>query len=308
MGQFTINTEGLPFSLPYTLDSGQAFRWRESGNFWYGVIDGGILKIRQEEHALLCSSSSDGIDTQKVFHYFALDEDLERILASVMKDRHITEAVQMYYGLRIMKQDVWECLLSFVVATNSNIPRIKGMISNLCERYGEKVEFEGETYSLFPGAAALARATVTELAGCGLGYRARYVKSISEAVDSGWMSLEEIRLHDYARAREILTAEILGKKTFMGIGPKVADCVLLFSCDKTSAFPIDVWMARVLARDYPGLFDAELTAKLASKASGQASLSEATYERLASAARGYFGDYAGYAQQYLFHRERLKEG
>jgi N-glycosylase/DNA lyase len=307
MGEFTINTEGLPFSLPYTLDSGQAFRWREGGNFWYGVLDGGVLKIRQEGNTLLCSSSSDSIDTQMVYHYFALDEDLQRILASVMKDRRITEAVQTYFGLRIMKQDVWECLLSFAIATNSNIPRIKGMISNLCQRYGDRVEFEGEAYSLFPDADALAAATVAELSECGLGYRARYVKNISEAVASGWMSLEELKLHDYARAKELLTEEVFGKKTLMGIGPKVADCVLLFSCDKPSAFPIDVWMVRVLAKDYPRLFDGDLVAKLVSKASGQSSLSETTYEGLASAARGYFGEYAGYAQQYLFHHERLKE-
>jgi N-glycosylase/DNA lyase len=246
------------------------------------------------------------LDAQAVYHYFALDDDLERIFASIMKDDNITRAVQTFYGLRVMKQDVWECLLSFVVATNSNIPRIKGMIAQMFERFGEAVEFEGERFWLFPPAERLAAATVTELTDCGLGYRANFVKSIAEAVSEGRLNLDELLLHDYPRAKELLTEEILGKKTLLGIGPKVADCVLLFSCGKGSAFPIDVWMARVLERDYPRLFDEDLKQKLASKVSGKGSLSEATYERLAAAARGYFGEYAGYAQQYLFHHERMK--
>ena len=307
MGDFTINTEGAPFNLPYTLDSGQAFRWWERGNFWYGVVLGGVVKVRQEGPSLLCSTSSPTLDADALHHYFGLDDDLEFILAAIMKDRTITQAVQTFFGLRVMKQEVWECLLSFAIATNSNIPRIRGMVSNLCQRFGEQTKFEGETYSLFPSPVVLAAASLSELESCGLGYRARFVKAISETVNGGNINLEELRLHDYSRAKEILTGEALGKKTLMGIGPKVADCVLLFSCNKASAFPIDVWMARVLARDYPRLFDKDLTDKLVSKVNGQTSLSELTYERLASAARAYFGEYAGYAQQYLFHYERMKE-
>jgi N-glycosylase/DNA lyase len=306
MGEFTVNTEGVPFNLPYTLDSGQAFRWSEKGNYWYGVMGGGVLKVRQEGASLLCSSSSEHLDTQAVYHYFALDEDLERILSSIMKDSNITEAVQTFYGLRIMKQDIWECLLSFVVATNSNIPRIKGMVAQLCERFGEPIDFEEERFWLYPTPERLAEASVADLVSCGLGYRANFVKSVGEAVHEGRMNLDELRLHDYQRAKELLTGEVLGKKTLMGIGPKVADCVLLFSCEKDSAFPIDVWIAKVLARSYPHLFDEDLTEKLSSKVSGRTSLSEATYEGLAAAARGYFGAYAGYAQQYLFHHERMK--
>lgn len=307
MGEFTVNIAGVPFSLPYTLDSGQAFRWSQRGNSWYGVIGSGVVRVRQEGASLVCASSSSDVDSQTLYSYFALDEDLERILASIMKDSTISRAAQTFFGLRIMKQDVWECLLSFAIATNSNIPRIKGMISNLSQMFGKKVEFEGETFSLFPEAEALAESTVTDLASCGLGYRAKFVKAISEAVASRWISLEELRLHDYARSKELLTGEVFGRKALMGIGPKVADCVLLFSCGKTSSFPIDVWMARVLARDYPRLFEAEVREKLLSKVSGQTSLSEPTYDRLSSAAREYFGEYAGYAQQYLFHYERNRE-
>jgi N-glycosylase/DNA lyase len=306
MGEFTVNTEGRPFNLPYTLDSGQAFRWSEKGNFRYGVVGRSVLKVRQEGANLICVSSSDLLDTQAVYRYFALDEDLEHILASIMKDQSITEAVQTFYGMRIMKQDTWECLVSFAIATNSNIPRIKGMVTNLCQRFGEAIDFEGDRFWLFPKPESLTRASTSALLSCGLGYRAKFVKSIAEAVDSGWMNLEELRLHDYTRAKELLTEQILGEKTLFGIGPKVADCVLLFSCEKAEAFPIDVWMARVLAKYYPHLFEADLTEKLAAKVAGRTSLSETTYDRLASAARSYFGAYAGYAQQYLFHHERTK--
>jgi N-glycosylase/DNA lyase len=307
MGQFTINTEGVPFNLRYTLDSGQAFRWSEKGEWWYGVLGDGVIKLKQEGPALVCVSSSDALNSRRVFNYLGLEDDLQGILSSIMKDGNITEAVQTFYGLRIMKQDVWECLLSFAIATNSNIPRIRGMISNLCERYGEPVEFEGARYRLFPGPERVAQAGLDDLVGCGLGYRARFVKGIAEAVSGGRRNLDELRLHDYSKARELLMEEILGKKTLMGIGPKVADCVLLFSCDKDSAFPIDVWIARVLARSYPHLFDDDLKERLASKVSGKTSLSEATYERLAASARYYVGEYAGYAQQYLFHHERMEE-
>jgi N-glycosylase/DNA lyase len=205
-----------------------------------------------------------------------------------------------------MKQDVWECLLSFAVATNSNIPRIAGMISNLCDRLGDEVEFEGDHYRLFPGPERVAGADLAVLTACGLGYRAKFVKSIAEGVIEGRVNLEELRLHDYPRARELLTEKILGRKTLIGIGPKVADCVLLFSCDKYSAFPIDVWVARVLARYYPHLFDPDLREKLTAVVLGKTGLSEAIYDRIAERARSYFGEYAGYAQQYLFHYERMR--
>lgn len=306
MGEFTVNTSGEPFSLRYTLESGQAFRWAERGGWWYGVLPGGVMKVRQEGDSLFCSSSSSSLDSQALFRYFGLDEDLEVILASIMKDGKVAQAVQALYGLRIMKQDVWECLLSFVIATNSNIPRIKLMISRLSQALGQAEDFEGERYWLFPSPESVAEASIQQLSACGLGYRATFVKSIGEAVHHGRVNLQELRLHDYPRARELLTGEVLGKKLFMGIGPKVADCVLLFSCDKDSAFPIDVWIARVLAEYYPHLFPEDLRAKLASKVEQQTSLSETTYDRLSERARAYFGEYAGYAQQYLFHNERTK--
>ncbi len=207
MGEFTINTEGVPFNLRYTLESGQSFRWQERGEWWFGVLGPGAVKLRQEGASLVCVSSSDALNSRTVFNYLGLEANLERILASIMKDEKITEAVQKFYGLRLMKQDVWECLVSFALATNSNIPRIRGMIENICHRLGESVEFEGQRYSLFPTPEAVAGAELSDLSACGLGYRARFVKSIAEAVHGGRRNLDELRLHDYPKARELLMEE-----------------------------------------------------------------------------------------------------
>ena len=302
--EFTLNIANVRFNLDHTLDSGQAFRWAQKGNWWHGVLPDGALKVRQEEGSIFCVTDSKLITPGSVHRYFRLEDDLERIYSNIMKDDHITEAIQRYYGLRLIEQDVWECLISFVIATNTNIPRIKLMISRLCERFGKTQTFEGASVPLFPRPELLAEASNDELASCGLGYRARFVKSVAKKVASGSVDLEELRLLDYERARDVLVERLLGEKTFLGIGRKAADCVLLFSCGKDSAFPIDVWMARVLARFYPRLFDEDTIGRLSSHVSSEAKLSGGAYEAIASAMREYFGEYAGYAQQYLFHDAR----
>jgi N-glycosylase/DNA lyase len=305
--EFTLNLANLRFNLGHTLDSGQAFRWEQRGEWWYGILQGGAIKVRQEEASLVCVASSGLMTPESVHAYFRLDDDLERIYSKIMKDGHMTEAIQRFYGLRLINQDVWECLVSFVIATNTNIPRIKQMISRLCQRFGEKTEFEGNPYSLFPRPEMLAEASNEDLADCGLGYRARFVRSVAQRVTSGSVDLEELRLLDYERARDVLVERLLGEKTLLGIGRKAADCILLFSCGKDSSFPIDVWMARVLFKYYPKLFDYKTNKRLGSHVSKVARLPGGDYETISSSMRGYFGEYAGYAQQYLFHDARMNK-
>ncbi len=260
--------------------------------------------MRQEEASLVCETASERLTPQLVHEYFRVDDSMERIYAKIMRDNHVAEAIQRFYGLHLINQEVWECLVSFVIATNANIPRIKLMISNLCERFGEKASFEGNPYSLFPTASALAEASLDDLTRCGLGYRARFVRSVAQEVSSGGVALEELKLLDYERARDLLVERLLGEKKFLGIGRKAADCVLLFSCGKDSAFPIDVWMARVLFKYYPRLFGRELAGRLGSHVAKLTRLSVGEYEKISSSMREYFGEYAGYAQQYLFHDAR----
>lgn len=298
--EFTVGPR-TPFSLDYTLDSGQVFRWEHRGDSWYGVLNGGVLKVTQEGDSLRCGSSTDALDGAFVRNYFRLDEDLQPILVSIMKDETITKAVQGFYGMRLIRQEGWECLASFVLATNSNIPRIGAMVSNVCASFGEAVEFEGATYHLFPRADSLAEAPLEKLEECGLGYRAPFLKKVADAVGSGRIDFGELSLLDYEAARELLLRRLSGEKVLLGVGPKVADCVLLFSCGKDEAFPIDVWIARSLARFYPRLLDPKLRKKLGVT---KARLTSGEYARISAAARKHFGMYAGYAQQYLFMMAR----
>ena len=133
MPTFNVPLES-PFSLEYTLDSGQVFRWRRAEEWWCGIVAGGFLRAKQEGDVLRCESSSDRLDSSFVARYFRLDDDLEHIIAAVAKDDRMARAAERFYGLRLVRQDRWECLASFVLATNATIPRIKKMISAVCER------------------------------------------------------------------------------------------------------------------------------------------------------------------------------
>ena len=182
--EFTVALD-TPFSLGYTLESGQVFRWERRGEWWYGVAGSSALKVKQEGDVLRCSSSSELADSAFVKGYFRLDEDLDHVLAAISKDRVIARAVQKFYGMRLVRQDTWECLASFVLATNANIPRIRKMVSAVCSRYGKAFEFEGEPFRRFPSPQDLAGASAADLRACGLGYRAPFLKKVAAAVAEG---------------------------------------------------------------------------------------------------------------------------
>jgi len=302
--EYAVDLGDEPFNLEYTLESGQVFRWEKGGEWWYGVLGEGVLKLRQESNSIYCLSGSGALDATFVRRYFRLEDDLKSIIGTFIKDRVMRGAAQRFYGLRLMRQDKWECLASFILATNSNIPSIKRMITNVCEKFGEALAFEGLEYRKFPLPDVLAEATVAELRECGLGYRAPFLKRVAQAVHEGRVELSELELLDYLEARELLLKKLLGAKLLLGVGPKVADCVLLFSCDKLEAFPIDVWVARALSKFYPQLLARTTARRLASVATR--SLSGGLYESISSAAMAHFGDYGGYAQQYLYMLARTE--
>jgi N-glycosylase/DNA lyase len=291
-----------PFSLEYTLESGQLFRWQRRGEWWSGVVSGGVLRLKQEGDILRCSVSSERLDSEFVARYFRLDLDLDHVLASISKDERITSAVEKFYGLRIVGQDTWECLASFVLATNANIPRIKKMIDAISSRYGGSFEFEGAKYSAFPSPEALAAASEKDLLSCGLGYRAPFLRRVALSVSEGKVDFPVLKGLEYPESRKLLMRELLGEKLLLGVGPKVADCVLLYSCGKDEAFPIDVWIARVLATSYPALLGPSLKRRYAVE--GRVKLSPSDYDKISARVRAYFGRYAGHAQQYLFMAAR----
>lgn len=316
MVRFTLDTKGAPFDLSHTLESGQVFRWEKSfaeteggrRPVWLGVLPEGVVRVSPGRNGILtCSSSSRRIGAVYLRGYFRLDDDLPRFYSSAANEPGLREAIRRFYGLHLIRQNIWECMLSFVVATNANIPRIRLMLSRLSDRFGEETKFEERTYRLFPSPGALAAASVEDLARCGLGYRASFVRSVALSVTLGSIDLDELVSLDYTSARDRLVERSRGgPKTLPGIGRKVADCVLLFSCGKDTAFPIDVWMARVLRRAYPYLLGEEIVARLDSKTkNNKVALSPQVYDRIAAIMREYFGRYAGYAQQYLYHNERM---
>ena len=299
--EFTVSLDS-PLSLEYTLDSGQLFRWERRGEWWWGEVSGGVLRMKQEGDLLMCSSNSDRLDSEFVTHYFRLDVDLDHVLATISNDETISRAVEKFYGLRIVRQDTWECLASFVLATNANIPRIKKMVAAICSRFGSAFEFEGEKRTTFPTADELAKANEKDLLACGLGYRAPFLKRVATSIAEGRVDFTAIASLGYSESRKLLMTELLGQKLLLGVGPKVADCVLLYSCGKDEAFPIDVWIAKVLNTSYPALLGPALTRRY--KAERRAKLSPSDYDRISARARAYFGKFAGYAQQYLFMAAR----
>ncbi len=274
----------LPVSdlnLEHTLECGQAFRWEDLGGCYAGVIGNVIVKVSLNGAGLVVEASAP-VDKGRIARYFGLNEDLDSIYKQIGKDPYIKTAIKRFRGLRILNQDRWECLASFILSSYTNIPRIKKMIAGLSGRFGRRLVFDGiERYS-FPGADRIARADLRTLRSLGLGFRAEYLKDTARMVSEKAIDLDVIGELNYEQAKKALVR-------FKGVGEKVADCVLLFSFGKYEAFPVDVWIKRGIERLYLG--------------GRQVSPGEA-----AEFARSRFGQYAGYAQEYLYHYLRHERG
>jgi N-glycosylase/DNA lyase len=278
-------------NLDFTLSCGQVFRWTKQGMWWYGVVRDRAFKMRQLGDEL----RFENVDASFVRDYLRLEDDLPGILLEIDKDINIKRALDTFQGLRVIRQDPWECLVSYICATYKNVPAIKHMLSNLSKRFGEKTAFDGTDLYTFPEPEGLAKATNGDLAKCGLGYRAKYVAETARKVCYEDVDFERLKRLAYEEARDELM-------DFSGVGLKVADCVLLFSLEKLEAFPVDVRINRAIQSYYANHLPEEFMRKIASKKS----LSDSDYEKLSRFGRSYFGKYAGYAQEYLYHYERTK--
>jgi N-glycosylase/DNA lyase len=286
-----VKLDGVPFNLDVTLCCGQVFRWDKKGDWWYGVVSGKAFKVRQVNGELEFANA----DEKFVENYFGLDVDLQKISTGIGRDAHIRKALREFWGLRIIRQDPWECLISYICATYKNIPAIRHMLLSLSCKFGEKTALDGMEFFTFPTSEKLVAATEKSLVECGLGYRAKYVHETSKRIFENNFELESLRQLPYTQAKKQLC-------NFAGVGPKVADCVLLFSLGKTEAFPVDRWVERVILNHYVE----NLPLELAQKLKKQAGLTNAEYAKLNVFGREYFGEYAGYAQEYLYHYERVK--
>lgn len=270
----SLSLEDLPFNLELSVSCGQAFRWRRFEDSWYAPDPYGspvVWKIREVDGTL----RYDGASEQQIIRYFALDHNLPEILSSIDCDPLIHAAIVNCFGLRVLRQDPWECLISYTLSSCSNIPGIQRRIENLSQKYGHHLLCDGHEFYSFPEPNALCDATLPELRDCRVGYRDTYLKSVSEMVVTHPSWVSEIGKLPYLDAQQVLC-------TLDGVGPKVADCVLLFGFGKLDSVPVDVWIERILRTNYFG---------------GDKKL---PYKKAGDYAREHFGSYAGYAQEYLF--------
>ena len=272
-----------PFDLASSLESGQAHRWRREGQWYVGVIYGNLIKIRQDLFGVEFRSAPNMEETvvPLLRSYFRLEDDLEAIYGQINKDNRVGSIIAQYRGMRILRQEPWECMVAYICSANSNIPRIAATMEKLSERFGDPITLDETTRYSFPTPFRLASAGETVLRSLGLGFRAPYVARATEAVVGGALDLETLHLLSYPEAKERLME-------VPGIGSKVADCILVFSLDKLEAFPMDVWVRRALSEWY---FEG----------------GKVPDRTLLAWAQKYFGPYAGYAQQYLFHGRRLEK-
>lgn len=275
------------FNLKATLESGQVFRYHYSNGFYYVVVGDSIVKLQQKESDLFYGCSRKNFGVEK---FLGLNHSYDEIIASISKDEKIAAAVRHHYGLRIIEQDVWECTASFICSAFSNIPRIRQCIEKVAAEFGDRMEFDGfETFS-FPQPQQIN--DFSKLKKCGLGYRAKYLFETAKIFSNNgeYYSLQQLQKLNYEKAKERLLE-------LPGVGSKVADCILLFSCGFYVAFPVDVWIQRAMV----GSYGRELN-KLA--AARKKKVSESV---VADFARLYFGEYAGYAQQFLYHDARTQK-
>ena len=274
------------FNLQDTLECGQCFRWErlddgENGrdySEYVGVISDRVLHVKQEKNMFYVSSNNKDHLKRVVDYYFDLYNNYDTIEEAICKiDDTVKKAVDNTTGIHILNQAQFETIISYIISANNNIPRIKKSIAEISRRYGTEVDFEGKSYYLFPTIDQLANVTVEEFKDCGVGFRDKYlVKTISDLKENNVCDECNTALTN-SQLRKILMS-------FVGIGPKVADCVMLFSFGRQDVFPIDVWIKRSMENLY---------------LKRECSINE--INRFASER---FGAYSGIVQQHLFHNMR----
>jgi N-glycosylase/DNA lyase len=269
--KFSINIDN-------SINSGQVFLWEKNGTDWYGINGQDILKINENGviKSILNSKTN----------FFRKNDNMQKIIKSISKDETVKKSVKQYEGLRIFKQDPFQCMISFIISSNSNIQKIKNSLEKISKKFGKKVKIQNKEFFLFPKPEKLANASIEEIKKCGVGYRAPFIKQASKMIVLKKINFEYLEKCDYEEAKKNICL-------IPGVGNKVADCILLFSLNKLEAFPLDTWMIKILEKYYSNQFNIETK-----------TITEKQYQILHEKIVNYFGPYCGYAQQFLFKMER----
>ena len=269
------------FELHNVFECGQCFRWDKTEEDSYiGVAYDKVIEVYKDKDDLIIYNT-----TKEEFHelwinYFDLNRDYDKIKTILSEDSLLKASVEFGKGIRILKQQPFEMVISFIISSNNRIPMIKRAINRISEKWGEKIVYKEKVYYTFPKIGQLFNKTIRDFEECGIGFRAKYVKDTCERVHNDSSILDYIYSCDDNQCHEELLK-------FMGIGPKVADCIMLFSMQKYSAFPVDVWVKRAMMHFYVA--------------------PDVSLKRIREFGRNKFKEYSGFAQQYLFYYAREKK-
>lgn len=274
------------FNLENIFECGQCFRWnKETDNSYTGIWKENVVNVKKENDDYIFTGVSNSSNfEQEIVQYFDLNRDYETIKKELSKiDKYMEVSIKYGEGIRILNQDLWETIISFIISANNNIPRIKGIIERLSEKYGKQIEWQENKYYTFPSPEELKNVTVEEYRKLGLGFRDIRLYETTQKIINNEINLKELEKNSD-------TQEVRNKLlTLSGVGPKVADCILLFSTLKRfEAFPIDVWVRRVMNDLYI-------------KEKDENKVNKKQIEKIANEK---FGNLAGLAQQYLFYWRR----
>lgn len=271
------------FKVKDIFECGQCFRWNEEPDGSYtGIFGHNVLNVKEEKDIVITGICNGNIE-DICKNYFDLDRNYEEIKETLsLIDDNMKESIKYGEGIRILNQDLWEMIISFIISANNNIPRIKGIIERMSAKYGQEIKFRGTSYYTFPTIDELSQASVKDLKDLGLGFRDRYVYKTTKKIKEGKINLENLKQEPTNEVRKQLL-------TLTGVGPKVADCIMLFSTlERFDVFPVDVWVRRVMNDLYIHNEDETKVNK----------------KQIQEIARDKFGALEGIAQQYLFYWKR----
>ena len=282
--QTFILQKNMEFEPKHIFECGQCFRWNlEQDGSYTGVVRNNVINVKKDKTSIVFKGTCEESIIKLCTDYFDLNRDYSKIKQSLAKiDSNMKKSIEYGNGIRILNQDLWETIISFIISANNNIPRIKGIIEKLSKKYGKKIIWQNKEYYTFPTPNELSNVQIEDLRALGLGFRDKRVYETTQMILNKEVDLEEIKnMNDTEKIKEQLLR-------LPGVGPKVAECIMLFSLNRFDVFPIDVWVRRVMNELYI-------------KNNDETKVNRKQIEDLA---KQKYKNLAGIAQQYLFYYKR----